>query len=469
MSNIPNNHARHDATTLLLRQARSRFDAWLEQRSADDDKNFHQSQLEAIKQLLGGVLIQFGDRFSRLALDQPPAAVLADCRVYDTALGRFYRAWQIVRERFDQRDGDEERNQLLKAADEVAWSCYSPVMLQASFSQLAITMAPPPLVCLDTLWAPEISRRQDLPSIEQIGAATTEDLGAFLGRLPITLIRLPPWAVEMPWQLIFVAHEVGHLIYNQLGRGSWLREQLATAAEDAGEPGLASKWRGYSEEIFADLFSVMIMGEWALWGLVELVARPNEQLAESLSSAYPPTAVRLELMAHAARQLGRDTAGALRGLDLQAAYAASPIAAKHRKVVEPALQLLQSDLGGGLGTLRDLCEADALSGPAHSSAMEQETQIAEALLQGTPPQLVPSVHAARPIMRGAVSAWASLQSERDATKRAAASTALASALVATLNRSAPQGRRGESDEVSFESIATAFADLLLQDYPVSKV
>ena len=45
-------------------------------------------------------------------------------------------------------------------------------------------------------------------------------LAAFLGKLPVPLISLPPLCVTDPWWLILVAHEVGHHLQFDLC-GGW--------------------------------------------------------------------------------------------------------------------------------------------------------------------------------------------------------------------------------------------------------
>ena len=96
-------------------------------------------------------------------------------------------------------------------------------------------------------------------------------------------LRLPTWCVDSPWWLVFIAHEVGHNIQQELGLVQPFRTVVAGAWQPAEPEATArgERWGRWSPELFADLVSVALIGPWAIEGLRELVLGPPAEMARS--------------------------------------------------------------------------------------------------------------------------------------------------------------------------------------------
>ncbi|HMQ33541.1 MAG TPA: hypothetical protein PKD53_22610 [Chloroflexaceae bacterium] len=472
MTTTPYND-RWEQSARAVEAARAAFAAWVRGRNDEDKRRFHASQLADIGAVLESAAGALRDSLGRSLASEDGAGLYRLCREHDAALGMAYLLWERVRGPFDQRDSQAApaRTNLLRAADEVAWSCYKPVLNRADALSGRVKQWPPPLACLDPTYLPLVSQRRRGDLAAAIDAARTPTaLLTLLAELPVTLIRLPPWTVEAPWSLVFVAHEVGHQIYQQLGAGVSKTLSDGLLAVGAGAGGAAGQgWGEWREECFADLFSLLTMGQWALWALVDVERGTPAQMTTSESDAYPPAVVRLALMAESLRRLGVDPTPALRGLDLAAIAAEDPVARARLELVPGAVDVLMGNLGGRLGTLAELCEAGDPGGPASAEEGPRSAGLAAALAQGRVPRLQQKGHqTTRQLARAAARAWSELAPDLaalDGPARSARRKALGDAIVTSLNDHAPDGTRGASDPRAMASLGRRMVESLLAAPP----
>ena len=176
-------------------------------------------------------------------------------------------------------------------------------------------------------------------------------------------MRLPPWIVASPWWLVYVAHEVGHFVQTDLRLIRWFAAGVRTAASRSGELTSSDldKWSKWGEEIFADAFSIMMMGPWAVLGILEAEwSRPDQMVKRT--SEYPSPVIRLALMRSCARKvahnLGETWFDPLSELDLDA-IAATPAAKRDWTAVDPISDFVLGPMRDSLGTLQDLCDVQA--------------------------------------------------------------------------------------------------------------
>jgi hypothetical protein len=123
-------------------------------------------------------------------------------------------------------------------------------------------------------------------------ASPAELAAAFARELPIPMIAVPAWTVREAWWLATVARETGVLIRREfVPRGGAagmdpaagplaldLTEAVATAAVGPREApvsasllaDLADDWRRWRADAFADAYSVLMVGDAALWAATEL-------------------------------------------------------------------------------------------------------------------------------------------------------------------------------------------------------
>jgi hypothetical protein len=78
--------------------------------------------------------------------------------------------------------------------------------------------------------------------------------------------------------------------------------------KQTGSESEASRWGGWSKEIFADVFSVFCMAQWAVRAMLELEMKsPDKMMLER--NGYPPARTRLALLALTADRLSNSRAG----------------------------------------------------------------------------------------------------------------------------------------------------------------
>jgi hypothetical protein len=269
--------------------------AWRDHRKQRDVDGQHRSQLDGCVAVIDAALQELHGPIVAMARDDPRAA--AHCRVHDRRLAWLRRTWDFFRDRFDQRD-DATLAPLLRAADEIVWSCHREPFGGLPGPQ-STAAGPPPLPYVEPQSTPEVFPRGLVPGTlrRDVDAGF---LRAALESLPFAVVRVPSACVTAPWWLVHLGHEVGHVIDDQL---------LGHEARAAIVAGLGlgdrstEEWTHWSSELFADLYALLMFGPWALWALAAAEARDDTSMLAP-RDAYPPPAVRLLVMAHACDTLG---------------------------------------------------------------------------------------------------------------------------------------------------------------------
>ena len=301
---------------------------------------------------------------------------------------------------------------LLLAADEVVWSCYRPALERAGDKKLL----PAPLAYVEAQWSPSAYERDKklvggLARPEDVKSA--QFVAGFVAKLPVPLLALPPWCLEAPWWLVYIGHEVGHHVLHDLELDDDFAEEVKKAAEyhsgllDAKEVRI---WTNCAEEIFADLYSVLTMGPWAIWALLEAIWCRDDLMAKwQPKLGYPSPAIRLALMMETASALRLDTVGMLRGVDIDALAGAAATDKGDQAVVKTivalALPWLATRLGVGPDGLNGRFVANARVFRRDDTGTIERW--ATSLLNDpdrTPFQ--PELETARQVTCGGVCAWA---------------------------------------------------------------
>lgn len=276
--------------------------AWIAYRERADTVGQHRSQLQAVRVLIERALDEL-----RIPLADVPAAgnavsIATLCRVHDRRLAWLRRVWMFFRDRFDQRD-DPALGPVLRAADEVVWSCYSePHASLTSLSGQATRLAPP-LSFVEAATSPEVFPHGLVPGTLRRDV-DLEFLRECLHALPFPVVRVPASCATAPWWLVHLGHEVGHVIDEQLF-GYPQRAQAVAALHLA--DGSAEAWTRWSGEVLADVYAVLMHGPWALWALAVAEERADDEMLQERDS-YPSPVLRLLVMTHACRRLQCATA-----------------------------------------------------------------------------------------------------------------------------------------------------------------
>src|ERR1051326_5707945 len=231
---------------------------------------------------------------------------------FDTALGWLRRVFAFFRDRFDQRNGTY--GTALRAADEVIWSS-----LRAC---AAARDEPAPVAYIDAQYSPAAFRRdRSLAALVDRGSGF-EFLREYLRTLPIPVLRLPMLAIDAPWALVVIGHEIGHFVQTVVG-ANYDKTFEALVGEVAKAAGASvdeiKAWQDCSAEIFADWYSIGVMGPWALWAMAQFEIATDATMRQRRTlSGYPSAIVRLDLLRRLAdaysppgRKLGTEVAQTL--------------------------------------------------------------------------------------------------------------------------------------------------------------
>jgi hypothetical protein len=280
------------------RRLKRELDAWRERRMHADVLGQHRSQLDAAFTLVDRALAEV-----RVSIAGTPgsAAGAASWRVQDRRLAWLRRLWEFFRERFDQRE-DPSLGAVLRGADEVVWSCHrEPFATLESVS--AGAGGAPPLPYVEAALTPEVFPHGLVPG------SLRRDVDApfltrALERLPFAVVRVPASCVTAPWWLVHLGHEVGHVVDSMLLGYPSRAAVVASLGLDARA---TDDWTQWSGETFADLYAVLMHGQWALWALAT-AEREDEAGLTARRDSYPPPVVRLLVMTHVCTQVGASTA-----------------------------------------------------------------------------------------------------------------------------------------------------------------
>jgi hypothetical protein len=440
------NASRRQQSIRELDRVKKSFDAWFALRLERDKDLFgqyaglHKTRLETLHAVLQQGVAALKKELDKIGVGaaRDPADVYAECRAIDHATVWIQRVWLFYRDKFDQRE-DLTLRPLLLAADEVTWSCYRQIFTNKNNFPAHITQGPAPLVYVDAQYSPATWEVTKQAPSELRQASQVEGLESFLQTLPVPVLRLPTWCIGAPWFLVFIGHEVGHNIQRELDLTVAVRGLITRACEErraAGDTPKPDRWAAWGEEIFADLFSVAMMGAWAVRGLREILIGPTAEMTAP-QVGYPLPVVRLALIARAAERLGMDAREALGGLNLAGIAQTSPIADADMKMVEPILDQLLGPLSAEVPTLEKLCGL-----PEFKKELETSSQFWREQLQDTPTPPTRSLQAARYITCGALRAYD--DSLRSSTAGSEALDALTTTTIDALARSGPPGDRAET-------------------------
>ena len=401
-------------TSSELERLRDALKKWQQKRTGSDReangkyRGQYQSQVALIVNEVSGAadtieanLKELTDQLPNLSL----GSVFQDCARNDRRIIWLWQAWEYFREKFDQRD-DPDLASSVRAADEVLWSCYKPF-----FEATGITMPPAPLPYIEHTYSPTAVRPDQSSHIEKEEEIDEGPLKRFFANLPLPLLQLPPTVVSAPWAHVLIGHETGHFIQDLIqpkgGYRKIFREKVQAAAKRI-SPDAESVWGKWAPEIFADLFSVLAMGPWAVWvmGQFEL-ARPGK--CTTRGTNYPSALTRIFLMAQFAAKAGLGNAADLAteaGLDPTLA-ADSEEVKTDLKIAEEVAALIDDSLPDGLPLLREMLDFKAADYKPEIGLENagEVVQWASALIGGTAKADDTNLRTARMVAAGAAQAW----------------------------------------------------------------
>lgn len=436
-----------------LERLGAEIEEWLRRRVAADAAGQYRTQLNTLHGVLHQALRGLGSRLDGVAATGAVGSVYEACAEIDGAAAWVRRVWEYYRERFDQRD-DPRWAAMLRAADEVVWSCYAEPMRVAAAVGPAGAIGAAPLPYVDEVIAPEAALRQEPPRSLRlprgVAPAVQDEMDAFLRSLPIPTVALPPDCAAEPWWLAVLGHEVGHTVLADLSAQAEVEfgEALVNAALEASPDGpgaeAAERWRRWAHEVFADAFFVLVMGGAGVTAVAESETASPEAMAER-RVRYPPARARLEFVRRLAGASEPDPAPG--DVDVAAA----------RRIAEGVAEI-------------------PVTGPAGSTTLEELTRSAGSELEvhlrswvdglRGRAALVPrrESRAARRLAGAGLLAWAEVAELPDPAGRGEARRALAEALLDCLPRCREDGVRaaGPAPASKTTELGSRLAGLVLR-------
>ena len=260
----------------------------------------HYRQVRRLAKELDGMIKVIKREVTKLQNPTDSASFFREIRRVEYLILEVHRIWHFFRQKFAARQGPH--NQLLEALDEFAWSCYSPVFTEK--------VPEPPLTFFSSDWSPAASfRHADLP-IEQTvdmreGRTPQDPLFARkrLNKIVIPLISLPWFESTFLPEALFLAHETGHLLDNELELAKDYTASLkqASIANDR----IENSWLSWSPEIFADLYAVLCLGPAFAGALMIRISSTTKDILDfSNDPSYPPPHVRMCIALEALKKIG---------------------------------------------------------------------------------------------------------------------------------------------------------------------
>lgn len=260
-----------------------------------------------------------------LAAANDQGAVLARAVDIERTILQVHRVWDFFRRKLALRRVEHVRP-WLAAADELAWACYEPALRrrrkQGDVDPKALRE--PPLVYLDDdidFASPvEYSRQKafDAAALPKVPRAAFLSI---LQSLPVPLVGVPWYQLAHLPEMALIAHEVGHIVEDDLALTKRLHALADTALRKASVPeGRRVAWDAWLGEIFADIWGVLALGPAFAWTLQTFIAEAPASVAAQQRptasgwGAYPTTTLRALLAAATVERIGH--AATAKGLRL---------------------------------------------------------------------------------------------------------------------------------------------------------
>ncbi|MFN2165214.1 MAG: hypothetical protein ACK2U9_03015, partial [Anaerolineae bacterium] len=277
------------------------FVDWRQRAEAGKKLEKHQSQLTAITAQLEGFLNSIQPLDSQTP---PPFTELDEVKRY--LLGA-QRMWAYFRSKLALRYLEWLWDDLV-CADELAWACYKPLLDKArqvgAIGQEALKE--PPLIFFSGDSSPFAQARDTRFAPEGVTRRDFDDFGEALLRLPVTVIGVPWFQVNLLPTAAVIGHEVGHAVEHDFG----LEAVLESAFADLDIPdSRKAGWLAWRHELFADAFGILCTGPASVMALLDYLIGDVDSIQQERVSApnwgrYPSRHLRMLVNFELLGQLG---------------------------------------------------------------------------------------------------------------------------------------------------------------------
>jgi hypothetical protein len=220
--------------------------------------------------------------------------------------------WESYRTKFALRIEPSMRD-VLALMDELAWEAYRPARNRAIASKAvaATEVREPPLVFPSASWSPFARSRERAYELDEMTGNLIDigELQPFLDAMPVPVIGIPWYQLQHFPDAVFIGHEVGHLVEEDLHLEEALRKAILLALDKVPEERSTAWSRRWRSEVFADIYGVLVSGPAYAEVLLDVISadaqsiESERQPVDNRWSAYPTRTLRALVACETVRQL----------------------------------------------------------------------------------------------------------------------------------------------------------------------
>jgi hypothetical protein len=289
------------------------IDAWLER--AEDDKVLEKnySQIKALGRFMRTLCALNEDSLNALDPAGDVDAFLSNAFDLTEDVVNSHFIWDFFRDRLELRFVPQFQKPLLMA-DLISHECYTTIMDRAE----ALRIIPD----------------HDFREYPLIGLVTQRSSPATWPRawrpwglqnpnIPVPVIDLPWDHLANPWELLTIAHEVGHDVDADLGELTQALQPSVTSRLEATQTPTerVDLWKAWTGETLADLIGVLLTGPSFVQVLAGLLTLPRRCVrAIDPADPHPPHYLRVFITTALVRHLGLPQCADALELDWRALY-----------------------------------------------------------------------------------------------------------------------------------------------------
>jgi hypothetical protein len=296
MTLVPALRAKHHILSRRVASLSSELEAWVKWAAAGSTLERNFSQIEALDYFMRALCKLNEDGVNALNPDGDVDVFLSGALDLGANVVKSHVTWNFFRDRLELRFVPQFQ-QSLHIADLISHDCYTTVMERAEALQIvpAQGFRAYPLIGLASRFSPVTWPRGRRPKALQNR------------NLPVPVIDLPWDHMVNPWELLTIAHEVGHDVDQDLGKLS--RALQPVVASQLGEIKTPAKriaqWKRWTSEILADLVGMQLTGPAFAGVLAELLTLPKHQVRHIRADGkHPPHYLRVLINTVLARRMG---------------------------------------------------------------------------------------------------------------------------------------------------------------------
>lgn len=285
------------------------FDQWIALSAAHAALEKHHTQVRRLVRRLEPLRALLDSEIRELR--RAPDA-LGEAHALEHEVLFLHNIWEFYRAKLGQRHVPWTRR-FLDLADDYAWACLEPVIRAAVDAGHigAADVREPPLVYLNGDWSPFAATRGLALMTESVDVSETERelFRQEVNALPLSVLGIPWYQLSHLPDVLILAHEVGHVVEDDLKLTVPLHATLAVAIAAAGAQARQGAWASWMGEAFADVFGTLAGGRGFACTMLDFVAldletvRGEERDARAWG-AYPTVALRADLMVAALSVMG---------------------------------------------------------------------------------------------------------------------------------------------------------------------